>query len=112
MKFIATITTKINEAMFALRCERSIYRICEHCVGEKRHADYPFDNRDEMNRLVERKSVRELLNLLDAQIPSMGKGYGETVRYLAHKEVYEVLRKHIMYAQPHAAKELRVNLPV
>lgn len=111
MKFIATIAKKVRTAVFAQRCERRIYRIFEHCRGDKHHDDYPFRNREELNQLVERKNVRELLDILDRQVPTMGKAYGGTVRYLAHMEVYEVLRRYIAYAQPHADEELRVDLP-
>jgi hypothetical protein len=66
-------------------------KLSPHKRGEANYG-YSFDTSEEMNAETERFNVREILDRIEEQTKKMGKGYGESFRYLMHRDLRERLK--------------------
>lgn len=82
---------RLRQKFFKWRFDREIFeRIFTHHSGEKDYG-YPFRTREEMNVLTTELDVQALLDTVEGQIRSMPDAYGESFRYLMHRDLYERL---------------------
>lgn len=82
--------------LFKWRFDREIFeRIFLHHRGEK-NCGYPFRTREQMNTQTEGFGVHSLLDNIEAKIRNMPDAYGESFRYLMHRDLHERL---CMYEQ-------------
>lgn len=82
---------RIRRKFFTRRVETEIFdRIFPHHRGEKDFG-YPFRNRKEMQEHTAALGVPELLETVEQHIRQMPAAYGESFRYLVHRDLQQRL---------------------
>ena len=94
------MTAKKSESFFA-RTRRKFFKWCinweihdrifPHLNGEKDHG-YPFTSDLEMNAQTAELDVQPLLDVIEHHIRNMPRAYGESFRYIMHRDLHERFR--------------------
>ena len=82
---------RVRQKLFNKRINREIFeRIFPHHQGEKNHG-YSFDTRQGMIAQTEQLGVQSLFHKIESHIGNMPEAYGESFRYLMHRDLQERL---------------------
>ena len=83
---------RIRQKLFSNRINWEIFeRIFPHHRGEKNHG-YSFDTRQEMIAQTEQLDMEGLLKKIERHIGNMPDAYGESFRYVMHRDLQQRLR--------------------
>jgi hypothetical protein len=83
--------TRMRRKFFNWRVDSEIHdRIFPHHRGEKDFG-YPFRNRAEMQQHTEELEVSQLLEAVEKHIQHMPAAYGESFRYIMHRDLQQRL---------------------
>ena len=107
MKIIGKFFAKIRQKLFTAHIEREIYhKIFPHL---NRHADhgYPFDSRDNIERLHVRGILHARINLrlIERTAAKMPKAYGAAFRYIAYRDLNERMEMYLEIAEQRVYQE-------
>jgi hypothetical protein len=69
-----------------------------HLEGEKNYG-YPFSTDEEMNAQTQELNVQPLLDCIEHHIQNMPKAYGESIRYIMHRDLHERFRLYELVAR-------------
>lgn len=90
-KTTGSFFARIRQKLFNKRINWEIFeRIFPHHRGEKNHG-YPFDTRQEMIAHTEQLASQALLDAIERHISNMPDAYGESFRYVLHRDLHERL---------------------
>src|SRR5258708_33491356 len=82
---------RIRRKLFKWRVDFEIHdRLFTHHREEKDFG-YPFRTTEQMKRQTEELNVHELLDTIERHIQGMPVAYGESFRYILHRELQERL---------------------
>jgi hypothetical protein len=92
--------THLRQKLFGKGINWEIFqRLFPHCLGEKDHG-YSFKTSQQMNEETEAFNVHGLLDSIEQQIEKMGQGYGESFRYIMHRDLQQRLKMYEEVARP------------
>jgi hypothetical protein len=87
----SSFLARMRQKLFKWRVDSEIYdRIFPQHRGDKDFG-YPFRTRKEMQQHIAELDVPQLLEAVEQQIRHMPAAYGESFRYLMHRELQERL---------------------
>src|SRR5262245_59933735 len=87
----SSFITRLRRQVFNWRVDHEIHeRIFPHHRGE-RDFGYPFRNRKDMQRLTDTLDASETLAEIERQIRQMPAAYGESFRYILHRDLQQRL---------------------
>jgi hypothetical protein len=82
----------MHRRLFEWRFEREIYnRVSSHLRDEGDYG-YPFVSREEMKARTRELDVQPLLDAIEEHIRNMPAAYGESFRYIMHRDLRERFR--------------------
>jgi hypothetical protein len=80
--------TRMRQKLFKWRINLEIHdRLFPHQLGEKDYG-YPFSTSTEMNAQTEKLDVQPLLDTIEGYIRNMPDAYGESFRYIMHRDLH------------------------
>jgi hypothetical protein len=88
---IKSFSASLRQKLFNHCLEYEIYhRMFPHLLREKNFG-YAFDGDEQMNVQTEKLDVQSLLDKIEHQIQTMPKSYGESFRYIMHRDLHQRL---------------------
>ena len=95
----SSFVARMRRKFFNWRVDSEIHdRIFPHHRGEK-DARYPFRNRKEMQQHTEELDVQQSLEAVERHIRHMPAAYGESFRYIVHRDLAKRLAEFEELAQ-------------
>jgi hypothetical protein len=85
---------RVRQRIFERRVEREICdRILAH-IQDGKMLVYPFRTRQEMVELTKALDVQAMLDAIECRIRRMPEAYAQSLRYLLHRDLHEVLNRY------------------